>query len=200
MPWKVFDLEKQFAFYGTYHSNSINVLIHTIILWPLFFNSLVLASFTPALGLLPFPPGTFPFQEYMILNLSFVVAVVYALVYIMLDKKAGTLAGALCLLCWVGSNAFAQSLGFALAWKVVLASELIFVAPGLIGHQVFENRAPAVLDNLIEVFMMEQFFVFLEVLQKLFGYEPYPGFQKAVQARVQANIKEYTVNEQKKSS
>nr|ACN40097.1 unknown [Picea sitchensis] len=95
MAWEVFDVEKQFAFYGAYHRNSINFLIHTIIAWPVFFSFLLLTAFTPALGLLPFPPGTFPFQEYMILNLSFVVAVVYAFVYIMLDKKAGTLAGAL---------------------------------------------------------------------------------------------------------
>jgi len=200
MAWEVFDVEKQFAFYGAYHSNSINFLIHTIIAWPVFFSFLVLTAFTPALGLLPFPPGTFPFQEYMILNLSFVVAVVNAFVYIMLDKKAGTLAGALCLLCWVGSNALAQSLGFSLAWKVVLVSELIFVTPAVIGHGIFEKRTPAVLDNLIGVFVMEQFFVLLEVLQNFFGYEPYPGFQKAVQARVQADIKEWTVKKQEKSA
>nr|ACN40113.1 unknown [Picea sitchensis] len=104
----IFDLEKQFAFYGAYHNNAINVLIHTIFVWPIFFTALVLGCFTPALGLLPFSPGAFPFQEYMILNLSFVVAVVYALFYIMLDKKAGTLAAALCLLCWVSSNSLAQ--------------------------------------------------------------------------------------------
>jgi len=200
MAREVFDLEKQFAFYGAYHSNSINVLIHTIIAWPIFFNGLVLASFTPALGLLPFPPGTFPFQEYMILNLSFVIAIVYAFIYITLDKKAGTLAGTLCLLCWVSSNAVAQRLGFSLAWKVVLVSELIFFTPGFIGHGVFEKRAPTVKDNLIEVFIMEQFFVLLEVLQKLFCYEPYPGFQKAVRARVQANIKEWTMKKQEKSA
>jgi len=198
MAWEVFDLEKQFAFYGAYHSNSINFLIHAIITWPLFFNGLVLASFTPALGLLPFPPGTFPFQGYMILNLSFVIAVVYALVYIALDKKAGSLAGILCLLFWVSSNALGQKLGFSLAWKVVLVSHLIGIPPGLIGHNVFEKQIPTFFDNLIEVFIMEQFFVLLEVLQKFFCYEPYPGFQKAVQARVQTNIKELRVKNQEK--
>jgi len=196
----IFDLEKQFAFYGAYHNNAINVLIHTIFVWPIFFTALVLGCFTPALGLLPFSPGAFPFQEYMILNLSFVVAVVYALFYIMLDKKAGTLAAALCFLCWVSSNSLAQRLGFSLAWKVVLVSQLVCWIGQFIGHGVFEKRSPALLDNLVQAFMMAPFFVLLEVLQKFCGYEPYPGFQKAVRAKVQVNIKEWRANKQKKSA
>ncbi|KAH9291177.1 hypothetical protein KI387_043634, partial [Taxus chinensis] len=78
---------------------------------------LVLGSFTPAIGVLPFPPGTFLCQEYMVLNLSFVTAIIYSLFYVLLDKKAGTIAAVLCLLCWVSSNALAQKLGFSLAWK-----------------------------------------------------------------------------------
>eukprot|EP01018_Ginkgo_biloba_P038457 Gb_30789 [translate_table: standard] len=199
MAGPVFDLEKQFAFYGAYHKNSINVLIHTVFVWPIFFTALVLGSFTPAICPLPFPPGTFPFQEYMILNLSFVSALVYALFYVLLDKKAGSLAAALCFLCWVSSNALAQRLGFSLAWKVVLVSQLICWTSQFIGHGVFEKRAPALLDNLLQAFLMAPFFVLLEVLQKFCGYEPYPGFQKSVQARVQANIKEWRANKQKKS-
>jgi len=38
----------------------------------------------------------------------------------------------------------------------------------------------------------------IQVLQNFFGYEPYPGFQKDVQARVQADIKEWTVKKQEK--
>jgi len=193
-------MEKKFAFYRAYHSSSINVLIHAIIVWPIFFNKMVLACFTPVLGVLPFPPGTLPFQEYMVLNLAFVIAVVNAFIYIMLDKKAGTLAAVLCLLCWVGSNVLAVTLGFSLAWKVVLVSELILLTPGVIGHEVFEKRTPTLLGNLIEILIMEQFFVLVQVLQNVFGYEPYPGFQKAVRARVQANIKEWPVKSQKKSA
>lgn len=196
----VIDLEKQFAFYGAYHSNKTNILIHTVFVWPIFFTALVLGSFTPAFGLLPFPPGTFPFQEYMVLNLSFVAAVLYALFYIMMDMKAGTIAGALCLLCWVSSNALAQRLGFSLAWKVVLVSQLVCWIGQFIGHGVFEKRAPALLDNLVQAFLMAPFFVLLEALQKFCDYEPYPGFRKSVRAKVQANIKEWRVKKQKKSA
>jgi len=200
MAWGVFDLETQFARYGAYHNNATNIFIHTICVWPLLYTGLLLGCFTPALGLLPFSPGAFPFQEYMILNLSFFVAVVYALFYIMMDKKAGTLAAALCLLCWVSSNALAQRLGFSLAWKVVLVSQVVCWTAQFIGHGVFEKRSPALLDNLIQAFMMAPFFVLLEVLQKFCGYEPYPGFQKAVRAKMQANIKEWRLKKQKKSA
>lgn len=196
----VIDLEKHFAFYGAYHSNETNVLIHSIFVWPIFFTALVLGSFTPAIGQLPFPVGTFPFQEYMVLNLSFVSAVVYALFYIMLDKKAGTIAGALCLLCWVSSNALAQRLGFSLAWKVVLASQLICWTGQFIGHGVFEKRAPALLDNLVQAFLMAPFFVLLEALQKFCNYEPYPGFKTSVSEQVDANIEEWRLKKQKKSA
>uniref|UniRef100_A0A0D6QTC0 DUF962 domain-containing protein n=1 Tax=Araucaria cunninghamii TaxID=56994 RepID=A0A0D6QTC0_ARACU len=196
----VFDLEKQFAFYAAYHSNATNILIHTLFVWPIFFTALVLGCFTPAIGVLPFPPGTFSFQEYMVLNLSFVAAMVYALFYIMLDKKAGAIAGALCFLCWVSSNALAQRLGFSLAWKVVLVSQLVCWTSQFIGHGVFEKRAPALLDNLVQAFLMAPFFVLFEVLQKFCGYEPYPGFKKNVRAKVQANVKEWRAKKQKKSA
>ncbi|KAI6683139.1 hypothetical protein NL676_029052 [Syzygium grande] len=43
----LFDLEKHFAFYGAYHSNPVNILIHTVSVWPIFFTVLVLLYFTP---------------------------------------------------------------------------------------------------------------------------------------------------------
>ncbi|GLJ50279.1 hypothetical protein SUGI_1070770 [Cryptomeria japonica] len=196
----VIDLEKHFAFYGAYHSNKINVLIHTIFVWPIFFTLLILESFTPSIGLLPFPPGTLPFQEFMVLNLSFVTAIVYGLFYVLLDKKAGTIAGVLCLICWISSNALAQRLGFSLAWKVILVSQLVCWTGQCIGHGVFEKRAPALMDNLVQAILMAPFFVLLEALQKFYNYEPYPGFEKSVRTKVQANIKELRMKKQKKSA
>ncbi|PNX86163.1 putative endoplasmic reticulum membrane protein [Trifolium pratense] len=54
-----------------------------------------------------------------------------------------------------------------------------------------QKRAPALLDNLIQAFVMAPFFVLLEALQVVFGYEPYPGFHSIVQAKVEANIEEW---------
>lgn len=116
----LFDLERHFAFYGAYHSNPVNVLIHMLFVWPIFYTSLLIFQFTPPffhLHLqLPLPGGgdalTLPF------NFAFVGALVYALFYLFMDKKAGSLAAILCFLCWFGSHALAVRLGFSLAWKV----------------------------------------------------------------------------------
>ncbi|XP_074590570.1 2-hydroxy-palmitic acid dioxygenase MPO1-like [Curcuma longa] len=192
----LFDLERQFAFYGAYHSDPINVLIHTLFVWPIFFTSLLLFQFTPPFFGLPFylsDSRTLP------LNFAFVFALVYALFYVLMDWKAGSLAALLCFLCWIGSSALALRLGFPLAWKVVLAAQLFCWTFQFIGHGVFEKRAPALLDNLFQAFLMAPFFVLLEALNFI-GYEPYPGFHVNVRAKIEADRKAWQASKQNKSS
>ncbi|KAF2311308.1 hypothetical protein GH714_021648 [Hevea brasiliensis] len=106
----------------------------------------------------------------------------------------------LCFACWIGASFISGRLGFSLAWKVVLAAQLFCWTGQFIGHGVFEKRAPALLDNLVQAFLMAPFFVLLEVLQKVFGYEPYPGFHASVKAKIDAEIKEWKDNKRKKST
>ncbi|KAJ3673780.1 hypothetical protein LUZ60_005772 [Juncus effusus] len=183
------DLENQFAFYGAYHSNPTNILIHTFFVWPIFYTALVLLQFTPAL---------MSFSFGLKLNLAFVSAIVYAVYYVLLDKKAGSLGAVLCFLCLVGSDLLASVLGFSLGWKVILASQLLCWTGQFIGHGVFEHRAPALLDNLAQAFLMAPFFVLLEVLQHFFRYEPYPGFQESVTKKIEANMEEWKKKNHKK--
>ncbi|KAK1261183.1 hypothetical protein QJS04_geneDACA019451 [Acorus gramineus] len=177
----LFDLERHFAFYGAYHSNPVNVLVHLLFVWPIFYTTLVILQFTPTLLDL----SVFG----LALNYSFVFALIYGLFYASLDRKAGSLAALLCFLCWVGSGFLAQLLGFDLGWKVVLAAQIICWTAQFVGHGLFEKRAPALLDNLVQALLMAPFFVLLELLQKVFGYEPYPGFQRSVHAKVEDDIK-----------
>lgn len=124
----------------------------------------------------------------------------YAVFYVMMDKKAGSLAALLCMACWVWASWLAKSLGFSLAWKVVLAAQLFCWTGQFLGHGLFEKRAPALLDNLAQAFLMAPFFVLLEVLQTLFGYEPYPGFNASVKQKIEAEVKEWQEKKQKKIS
>ncbi|XP_059443211.1 2-hydroxy-palmitic acid dioxygenase mpo1 [Corylus avellana] len=195
----LFDLERHFAFYGAYHSNSINVLIHTFFVWPIFFTALVLLYFTPALYT-PSPQiGLFQ-SGFLVFNFGFLLTLIYALFYVAFDKKAGALAALLCFVCWVGASFLASRLGFSLAWKVVLAAQLLCWTGQFIGHGVFEKRAPALLDNLLQAFLMAPFFVLLEVLQTFCGYEPYSGFHASVKAKIDADRKEWQSKKQKKNS
>lgn len=112
----IFDLEKQFAFYGAYHSNPVNIYIHMLFVWPILFTALILFNFTPSIFNLP--PIQFCEHSSLVLNYGFLFALVYAIFYVCLDKKAGSLAALLCLICWVYSGVVARQLGFSLAWKV----------------------------------------------------------------------------------
>ncbi|KAG0497673.1 hypothetical protein HPP92_002364 [Vanilla planifolia] len=192
--WKgVLDLEKHFALYGAYHRNPVNILIHTISVWLIFFNSLVLFHFIPPLLHIPFVCG-------FDLNFAFTSVILYALLFVVLDKKAGSLGAVLCLLCWFGSQALTSCLGFSLAWKVVLTSQLICFTGQFIGHRVFEKRSPSLLDNLSLAFLMAPFFVLLEVLGNHFHYEPYPGFFASVCSKIEADRRGWQACKQKKSS
>uniref|UniRef100_A0A1J3CAG7 Putative endoplasmic reticulum membrane protein C16E8.02 n=1 Tax=Noccaea caerulescens TaxID=107243 RepID=A0A1J3CAG7_NOCCA len=195
------DLEKHFAFYGAYHSNPINIIIHIIFVWPIVFTALLLLhSATPIfdpcqLGV----PESLTLDGVLRLNIGFIITVIYALFYICLDKKSGFVAAIMCFSCWVGSSFLAARLGASLAFKVGLASQLLCWTGQFLGHGLFEKRAPALLDNIAQAFLMAPFFVLLEVLQSVFGYEPYPGFQARVNAKVESDIKEYREKKQKKS-
>lgn len=193
----LFDLESHFAFYGAYHSNPINVLIHILFVWPIFYTSLVLFQFTPTLIHLP---SIIVNGQGLIINFSFVFALIYAIFYVLMDKKAGSLAAVICLLCWVGSYFVADQLGFSLGWKVVLAAQLFCWTGQFIGHGVFEKRAPALLDNLTQAFLMAPLFVLLEALQSFCGYEPYPGFRERVEAKIKADRLAWENAKQKKAS
>ncbi|KAL3748504.1 hypothetical protein ACJRO7_009702 [Eucalyptus globulus] len=197
----LFDLEKHFAFYGAYHSNPVNILIHTVFVWPIFFTSLVLLYFTPTIcELFSLQPQCYLARHGLFLNLGFFFALLYAVFYVCMDRKAGSLAAALCMACWVGSSLLARHLGFSLAWKVVLAAQLFCWIGQFLGHGIFEKRAPALLDNLVQALLMAPFFVLFEVLQIVFGYEPYPGFHASVTKRIDAEIADWKEKKQKKMS
>jgi len=192
---ELFDLEKHYAFYGAYHSNPVNNFVHMIFVWPIFFTYLMLLHFTPAF--FEFPIG---FRLGLVPNLGLLVASIYALFYVFMDKKAGPLAAILFLACWVSASLVAKHLEFALAWKVVLAAQLFCWTGLVIGHGVFEKRAPALPENLTQTILMEPFYVLLEVLQLVFGYEPYPGFDATVKAKRDAETKELQEKKKKKIS
>ncbi|XP_078432866.1 2-hydroxy-palmitic acid dioxygenase MPO1-like [Wolffia australiana] len=190
------DVEKQFAFYGAYHSAPMNVLIHVLFVWPIFFTALLALAFTPPL--FPLSSSSSSFSP-LAFNGALLVALVYAGFYVRLDPRAGSLAALLCLLCWIASAFLAARLGPRRGLLVALASQIFCWTCQFIGHGVFEGRAPALLTNLAQAFLMAPFFVLLEVLMK-FGYEPHPGFKTAVRAEIAAEIEAWRASKPKKSS
>ncbi|XP_061366340.1 2-hydroxy-palmitic acid dioxygenase mpo1-like [Gastrolobium bilobum] len=188
----LFDLENHFAFYGAYHSNPVNIAIHVLFIWPIFFSTLLILYFIPPFFNLPnLEFSLWGNHVFLVWNVGFLVALIYAIFYVTLDFKAGSLAALLCAICWVSSSFVASLLGLSLAWKVVLVVQLVCWTGQFVGHGVFEKRAPSLLDDLVQALVMAPFFVLLEALQTLFGYESYPGFHSRVQAKIDADIKEW---------
>ncbi|RVW58173.1 putative endoplasmic reticulum membrane protein C16E8.02 [Vitis vinifera] len=168
----LFDLERHFAFYGAYHSDPVNVFLH-MLLCGLSSSRLLFSSTSRLLSSFCPKSGC--------------------------SHLAGCLAALLCFSCWVGSSFLLVILVFS-GLEVVLASQLFCWTGQFIGHGVFEKRAPALLDNLAQAFIMAPFFVLLEALQTTIGYEPYPGFSKNVKEKIGADIKEWHDKKQKKIS
>ncbi|XP_058228048.1 2-hydroxy-palmitic acid dioxygenase mpo1-like [Rhododendron vialii] len=191
----LFDLERQYAFHGAYHSNQVNTWIHMLFIWPIFFTFLVLFYFTPPLFDCPFQSclGLVP-------NFGLPFTMTYVVYYVCLDRKAGSLAAFLCLFCWISASLLAKHLGFSLAWKVVLGVQLFCWTTQLIGHVVFEKRSPPLVENFAQALLMVPYFVLLEALQSFFGYEPYPGFNASVKARKDAEIQNLKDDKEKKIS
>jgi uncharacterized membrane protein YGL010W len=57
-----------------------------------------------------------------------------------------------------------------------------------LGHGVFEGRAPALLDNLVQALVLAPFFVWMEVLFML-GYRP--ELKARVEKAVEKEIEKY---------
>ncbi|EAS33284.3 uncharacterized protein CIMG_04308 [Coccidioides immitis RS] len=160
------NLEKQFRFYGSYHHNPVNVVIHIICVPVIMLCMLLLGTLAQPLFPVPeavaiesFPP-----------NLATVAGVVYTILYILMEPVAGALLAPLLLAGTAFVNHLSSTHGnTAIYWS--LAVQAVAWIAQFVGHGVFEGRAPALLDNLVQAFFLAPFFVWLEVLFSL-GYRP----------------------------
>uniref|UniRef100_M8AVG5 DUF962 domain-containing protein n=1 Tax=Aegilops tauschii TaxID=37682 RepID=M8AVG5_AEGTA len=193
--WRgVLDLEAQFAFFRSQHRHPVNAAAHALLAGPILFTNLLVLHFL----LLPLP---------LPLDPALALALAYAASYLAVDRRAGALAGQLFLGPWAASRALAARLGFALfgagralaarlgfalSWKLVLATQLFCRTWQFLGHGLIEKRGPTVRE-LPEVFLMEPFLIVLQILNKLFGYEPYPGFSKNVDKKME-ELKQRKIN------
>ncbi|CAI7736545.1 unnamed protein product [Closterium sp. NIES-53] len=201
----LFNLEKHYAFYGSYHNDPVNRAIHMVFVWPILFSALVLLQYTPSVislshpvlaalaKLVPQIPVPLPLVlpgSGLVFNGAALVSVVYAAFYIGMERRAGSLAALMVGGCFVGSRAFIKAVGAGRAWKLAVIAQVVSWGGQFLGHGVFEKRAPALVDNLAQALLMAPLFVLLEVLER-FGFEPYPGFRQRVRAMVAYQIAEH---------
>lgn len=132
--------------------------------------------------LIPLPDAlTVPYLD---LNLGTIAAVAYAVLYVLLEPVAGTALGALC----IASTALANKALLESPTQtnqIAIATHIASWLLQFVGHGVFEGRAPALLDNLVQAIFLAPLFVWLELLFK-FGYrrELQSRVEKAVQVEI----------------
>ncbi|PMD26657.1 DUF962-domain-containing protein [Hyaloscypha hepaticicola] len=186
------DLEKQLRFYGAYHHNPVNIGIHMTCVPLILAFALLLATNSPTV--IPLPEWlTIPNLP---LNLGTIGAILYSGFYILLEPVAGSIL----LPIIIGWTAYANHLTTVMPStinKIAIGVQVVAWIAQFIGHGVYEGRAPALLDNLVQAFVLAPFFVFMEALFH-FGYRP--ELQKRVNDAVEEEIKKIKAEKAKQGN
>ena len=165
------NLREQLIFYGSYHNNIFNQLIHFIFVPSILWSVSVWLAYTPEL--VSHQQGNESFLcRGMVLNGSFfLILIPYSLYYIILDVVAGV---SWCIFVgipvWISSELFQQSCyeyGWIWALVVHISSWIVQI---VIGHMYYERRKPALLDSLFQSLLLAPLFVWFELLFFL-GYK-----------------------------
>jgi uncharacterized membrane protein YGL010W len=145
-----FDLKKSFPFYGAFHSEVRNQIVHVIFVPVIFATSLTFGSF---LSLGP-------------VSLADIAAVFYAVSFIKMEPLAGLLyAPVIAAMHYAGTKVLVNNVSLALTLHILGWVSQIFA------HVFFEKNRPAFLTSVPQSLHAAVFFVWLEVLFAL-GYKP----------------------------
>ncbi|KAF7508993.1 hypothetical protein GJ744_008549 [Endocarpon pusillum] len=182
------NLEKQLRFYGAYHHNPVNIVIHTtcvpVILWTFFLlctNSPRLVPLPESLTITNLPP-----------NAGTTLCLLYCALYILLEPVAGGTLSVILLAGTAYANHLSSTYGARASYWAFGAHLASWIAQ-FIGHGVFEGRAPALLDNLVQAVFLAPLFVWLEILFSL-GYRP--GLKERLEKAVQADISKFRMSKE----
>ncbi|KAJ4416507.1 hypothetical protein N0V82_006702 [Gnomoniopsis sp. IMI 355080] len=177
------DLERHLVFYGSYHSNSVNVGIHMVCVPIILMTSFLLAANSGIL--IPLPDWLT--YEYLPLNMCTIGSLIWGGFYVLMEPVAGSLLCAICIGMAAVNNYFysedPRTATIVAGGVFTLAWILQFV-----GHGKFEGRAPALLDNLMQALLLAPLFVWLELLF-FFGYRR--ELQARVEKQVEKNIAQF---------
>lgn len=178
-------LDGQIAFYLSYHSNRVNQLIHIV------FVPVILGSFWTLIRSheMPLPSAICPhlpaFESVFRPDCRISASTIYALLLTILYPSLDLVAGSFCIpLIW--SLHYLSTFWFPNAFPagVVFQGALLLHIAGWIaqfaGHYIWEKRAPALFDSLLQAIFIAPFFVWLECLF-FFGYN------KELQSRVKSD-------------
>ena len=103
-------------------------------------------------------------------NLGTIACLVYSTLYILMEPVAGGMLAPLLLGGTAYANHLTSTYGMKANWIAIGVHIFSWLAQ-FVGHGIFEGRAPALLDNLVQAIFLAPFFVWMEILFA-FGYRP----------------------------
>jgi uncharacterized membrane protein YGL010W len=115
------------------------------------------------------------------LNVSTIVAITYSVLYILMEPVAGSLLAPYVILQSIVGSWCVQTWGAKFNYWAAAIQAISWVAQ-FIGHGVYERKAPALLDNLVQALFLAPLFVWLECLFMV-GYRP------ELKARMEMKVK-----------
>jgi len=113
-------------------------------------------------------------------NLGTIACTVYSTLYILMEPVAGGMLAPFLLAGTAYANHLTSTYGMRANYIAIGVHVFSWIAQ-FVGHGIFEGRAPALLDNLVQAIFLAPLFVWLEVLFA-FGYRP------ELKARLNANV------------
>jgi len=178
------NLRQQLSFYGAYHNNHVNVLIHTLFVPIILFTALVMVSpLSSSYETTVTVPGLM--STTLVVNFPLIYVTITGLYYIMLEPVAGASFFCVMLMMWLGATNMFVTMGTR-ACYLALAIHVIGWIAQFLGHGVFEGRKPALLDNLIQSIVLAPLFVWLHILFFV-GYRR--GLQHDISVEVEKRLK-----------
>ncbi|KAF9900084.1 hypothetical protein BX616_002716 [Lobosporangium transversale] len=193
---KLFDIKHQLLQYASHHNNPLNVGIHLTCIPLLLWTGLVFGAKSGPL--LPAPSAAAvasgapvavalsKIYQFCPPNVSFLIMVAYNLYYICLDKVSTLIT--IPLFLGLARHATYFRMTNPNADRIALTIHILAWIAQFIGHGVFEKRAPKLLDNLVQAFVLAPYFVVYEVLFFL-GYRP--QLKKELDVMVKADIAKF---------
>jgi len=158
---KLFDVKHQLTFYGAYHNNKWNVLIHVTCVPLLLWSSQVFLSAAPTPSW--FPNYTLIFNEYASFEWTWatVLSILYQAYYFALEPVAASIYLPQFVVMLLSATSYAHR---EYGQRNALLLHIFAWIMQFIGHGVAEGRSPALLDNIVGAAVLAPFFVHLEVL------------------------------------
>lgn len=195
-------LVPKFAFYGAYHSNVVNQWIHIVCVPFILASAFALVHHysPPAATILPFSlksPVLLQLVEKLSgapLSYATPFLVMYMAFYVWITPSLlGVSAAVLVFLLYQVGVAAESALGANFV-AVAAATQVVAWAAQFYGHGAHEKRSPALLDNLVQAFLMAPLFVYIEALLKVGLLK---SFHKAVTPEINSRISEFKAKQTK---